>query len=715
MTPKRILIEGRNCWRIARSNRIAFLIDGEAYFSACASAMARAGKAIYILGWDIHSRLKLVRNGVAPRLPDRLGPFLNALIGLNPDLHIYILVWDFAMIYALEREFLPVYKFGWPTAPRLHFYMDGNHPVGASHHQKIVVVDDAIAMVGGLDLSRSRWDTSGHMINDPRRVDPNGPKYDAFHDVQVAVDGEAASSLGDLARWRWLHATGEALSPPITAGNAPDPWPPHVVPNLWDTPVGIARTLSTYNGHAAVREVENLYLDAIRAADRFIYMENQYFTSPILAKALISRLREPNGPEILAILPCRNTGWLEENTMGVLRERILRQLREADTYGRFRAYCPYWKTAPSHLINVHSKVFIVDDEFLRIGSSNLSNRSLGLDSECDVAMESAGRQDIRDAISAFRNRLMGEHLGVSPERVRVEVMAAQSVVTATDALLGGDRTLRRVEDLAPPWLDTLIPDATYIDPERPVDPDELMARLAPEEVQQSGKDRIFRASLILLFLIAAALVWRLTPLKELLNPALVSDWLLTVKGSMAGPFITLGIYVVGGIVMFPVTVLILATALTFEPVHGFLYSMMGALLSASASYGIGRLMGRNMIRRITGPKLNSISRKLARRGVMTMAILRIFPVAPFSMVNMVAGASHIRFRDFAIGTALGMAPGMFMVTIIGDKLHGIIKSPSLENLAVLASIVLLLVTMIVWSRRWIARREPDAAESASSD
>src|SRR6185437_9244660 len=114
-----------------------------------------------------------------------------------------ILSWDFAMLYAFEREWLPVYKLDWRTHRRLHFRLDGRHPPGASHHQKVVVIDDAVAFVGGFDLAHRRWDMPAHRANEPRRVDPYGATYAPFHDVQLAVDAEAARALGDLARERW--------------------------------------------------------------------------------------------------------------------------------------------------------------------------------------------------------------------------------------------------------------------------------------------------------------------------------------------------------------------------------------------------------------------------------------------------------------------------------------------------------------------------------
>src|SRR5690349_4760830 len=248
-----IAVEGRSCWRHAKARRIAFLVDGAAYFGALAAAAERAERSILILGWDVNSGIRLRRDGRPRALPDTLGDFLTALLARRPNLHANVLAWDFATIYALEREPVRIFGRAWRTHPRLHFRFDGNHPLGASHHQKVVVVDDAVAFVGGFDVAACRWDTSEHLAVDPRRVDPGFGHYPPFHDVQMVVDGDAAAALGELARDRWRRATGRRIP---RARTASDPWPPDVVPDLEDATIGIARTDPAWQGRPAVTEVE---------------------------------------------------------------------------------------------------------------------------------------------------------------------------------------------------------------------------------------------------------------------------------------------------------------------------------------------------------------------------------------------------------------------------------------------------------------------------
>ena len=255
MGTRSILKPGRNCWRIERAERVAFLIDGSDYFRNLYNAITRAQRSIQILAWDIDSRFELIRDGSNPRQwPTRLGELLNAVVKSRRDLHAYVLNWDFAMIYASAREFLPIYKFDWKTNRRLQFCMDDSHPLGASQHQKVVVIDDAIAFAGGLDITKGRWDTTEHRPRDPRRRDGDEQPHRPYHDVQLAVSGDAASALGELARRRW-ERTGRRI--PASPKPEGDPWPPDLTPDLTDVKVAISRTEPRYGGYSEVREVES--------------------------------------------------------------------------------------------------------------------------------------------------------------------------------------------------------------------------------------------------------------------------------------------------------------------------------------------------------------------------------------------------------------------------------------------------------------------------
>jgi len=689
-----ILQPGRNCWRVARASRAAVLIDGAAYFAAFREAARKAQRSILIAGWDVDSRTDLAPEGAHDGLPRRLGEFLDALVARRRGLHAYVLGWDFAMLYALDREFLPVYSFGWRTHRRLHYHLDDRHPPGGSHHQKIAVVDDALAFVGGIDFAIGRWDTPEHAPEAPLRRDADDKPCPPFHDVQMMVDGDAAAAVAEVVRARWRSATGRAAR---GHSRQDAPWPEAVAPEFEDVDVGIARTSPAYEGEPEVREVRQLYLDGIAAARRSVYLENQYFTSPAVCEAIEARLGEPEPPECVLVSRKACDGWLEQETMEVLRARRLQRLERADPRGRFRAYYPEQAGLGDECIKLHSKLMIVDDRLLRVGSANLNNRSFGVDTECDLAIEASDERHAR-AIAALRDRLIAEHLGRRPE----DVARGGTPIDAIEALRGGSRTLEPFDVSRQP--ESALPEPELLDPEKPIDAERLAEELLPPRERPRAARRLFVLAVLLACLAALAAAWRWGPLALLLRPEAIAALAAAAQGSALAPLAVLGAYVAASLVALPITVLILATAFVFGPVESFLYALAGSTLGAAAGFWAGRAMGRGAVRRLAGARINTLSRLLARRGIVAMLTVRMLPVAPFTLVNLVAGASHLRARDFVLGTVFGMAPGIAAIVFFSDRLAAAVFDPTPANLAWFGAAAVLVVSAAVALHRWLARR-----------
>ena len=216
---------GANVWRVERASRFSVLIDAAAFFAAVRQAALKAQRSIFIMGWDLDSRTRLVGESGTPEdgYPAELATFLSALVRSGPRLMSTCCFGTSRILYATEREAFPLLSLQWKTPPRVHFSLDNQVPLGASQHQKIVVVDDCIAFSGGLDLTGRRWDTPKHEIDNPWRIDPGGKPYRPFHDVQAIVDGEAACALSQIVRDRWHCVTSENASGPRNATG--DPWP----------------------------------------------------------------------------------------------------------------------------------------------------------------------------------------------------------------------------------------------------------------------------------------------------------------------------------------------------------------------------------------------------------------------------------------------------------------------------------------------------------
>jgi phospholipase D1/2 len=451
---------GRNCYRAARARRAALLVDGEAYFRAFAHAALRATESILVVAWDFHSqtRLHLGEAGV----PDLLGDFLNFLVRRNRRLRVLILAWDYPLVFGRGREPPAGSDGGWQPHRRISVHYDSSCPLGAAHHQKIVVIDGVVAFCGGMDLTLSRWDTPLHSSADPRRTNVGETQpYGPVHDVMLAVDSGAARALQSVASERWRQATGRAL--PVASADG-DPWPASLPVTFSHVDVALARTAAANSHEPAITEVETLHLDLIAAAKRSIYIENQYFTSRVLGDALAARLAEPEGPEVVVLLRLASSGWLEAPTMSALRTLLIRKLRDADAYGRFHAWYP---ETPG--CDLHSKLMIVDDEWLRVGSANFANRSMGLDTECDLVLEARGDASTRAAIASVRNALLAEHLGVARTDLQNALSVTGSLGATIASLATADgRSLRRFEHLDEPSPAVVALANGVADPERPL-------------------------------------------------------------------------------------------------------------------------------------------------------------------------------------------------------------------------------------------------------
>lgn len=444
---KSLLVPGDTCWRSAEADRFAAIIDGADYLRHLKDALLRAQHRIVVVGWDLDYRTAFERGEKTLDGPNHLGPFLHWLLERRRGLNVYLLKSNLRLLPAFDGFWFgvtPVSVLNQFTSARLHFAVDGAHPTGAVHHQKIVVIDDAMAFCGGLDLTLGRWDTSEHLPSDRRRTGLGGA-YGPRHEVMAAVDGAAAGVLAEQARDRWEAATGQAL-PPVTSSLPA--WPDGLIPGLRRVEVGIARTLPRLPGRSEVREVEALDLVAIAAAQDVIYLENQYFASRSIAGAIAARLREPDGPEVVMILPRSSESRLEQESMDSARERLFRMLKTADVHGRLGVYWPVAGRGVS--VYVHSKVLVIDGRLLRIGSSNFNNRSLGFDSECDIAIESLPTRGdsgpVEEEILRVRNTLVAEHLGVSVDTFRDEMARRGSFLATVEALRGTGRSLRALTD-----------------------------------------------------------------------------------------------------------------------------------------------------------------------------------------------------------------------------------------------------------------------------
>ena len=679
-----ILQPGRTVWRIERANRAAILVDGAAFFAAVRKAFLNAHRSIFIVGWDIDSRTELQGDGPpADGHPSDLASFLADLVKTRPELQIHLLLWDYSLLYAHEREPLPRLSLQWQMPPQVTFCLDSTVPFGSSQHQKLVIVDDALVFSGGLDLTIRRWDTKRHEPENTLRVDPAGEPYRPFHDIQMMVDGEAARALALLARQRWCHAKGgEPAIEPVG-----DPWPDGFPPEFTDVEIGIARTQPRYNGEAGVYEVEALFLDSIGHAERSIYIENQFATSPRIAVRLANQLKRRPDLEVVIVAPRSHDSFVERRTMRNGRIRFWHAVKQAGGDRVRLVYPCVERGGRSTHTMIHSKIMVIDDVFLRVGSANMNNRSMGADTECDLAVEARTARE-RVTIAGIRNRLLGEHCGVSPEEVAAALAECGSLIRVVDSLSAGGHRLRPIDDGTPDRSPLSSLAERIADPPRPLRLGRLAGRFLPHLILHAGRIAPRRPAMPLmlagLMVVALTLAWQITGLSGLADPDKVGGLLSAARGTNWGVLFVIGAFLVGGAMAFPVTVMIVATAAVFGPWQGMLYAALGVATSASLMYELGARYGQNALAGLLGSRWEKLQASLRRRGLLAMVAIRVVPVAPFTLVNLAAGAGSVPRVDFALGTLIGMGPGLAAFCLLGDRIVRIFTHPAPDEVALLA-------------------------------
>jgi uncharacterized membrane protein YdjX (TVP38/TMEM64 family) len=272
------------------------------------------------------------------------------------------------------------------------------------------------------------------------------------------------------------------------------------------------------------------------------------------------------------------------------------------------------------------------------------------------------------------------------------------------ALQNGGRSLREMDPVTTPELDALIPEQAVFDPEQPIEPEKLVEEFVPREAHKPLPGRMIALGLFAAMLALLALAWRWTPLREWVNLESLVRYAQNLEDLPFTPLAVVASYVLAGVMVVPVMLLIAVTGIVFGPVQGSLYALAGTLASAMATYGIGHWLGRDTVRRLLGARVNRLSQRIAARGIIAMMVIRMLPVAPFSVVNVIAGASHIRFRDFAIGTLLGMLPGIAMTVTFVHHLAEAVRRPSAGTVAVLAAVAAIIFATALVLRRLIKRR-----------
>ncbi|WP_129126350.1 phospholipase D-like domain-containing protein [Geomonas oryzae] len=502
-----ILKPGLNCMGIYDADETGVLVDAEDYYRAFYHTALAARSFLLMAGWQFDSEVRLLRGADEH---DALGGgrflrFLDRLCEENPDLQVYILAWDFSAVFSLEREWFQGIIFNWTTNKRIHFRFDSSHAPGATHHQKFVIADGALAYLGGMDICSSRWDDRYHMKENPERVDVDGHRYGSYHDIQTYHTGPVVQVLLDLFRQRWRDAGGGELKLPEAVTLVPTV--PSGAFKMPTTKVAISRTVAPtpLTTPPEIQEIRRLFMDAIMSAQSLIYLENQYFSSQAIFWSLVARMSMPKRPrlQIILMLPDR-LPLTEELFLGLPQIRMIRSLqRVAEKTGHTLSV--YSSAQADHDVRqmtfIHSKLLLIDDRFLTIGSANATNRSMGLDTELNVAWEASlapRDEELSSAIRALRSSLLAEHAGLFGCGKEKKFEDMEHLSAHLESLADDDQARLCRYQPDPTFENSELPEALepiarVVDPEQPVDNEFIFESFTKSELGSFARG-IFKLS-----------------------------------------------------------------------------------------------------------------------------------------------------------------------------------------------------------------------------
>lgn len=389
------------------------------FYDRISDCLETAKEDAIFVGWQIDSRLPMKRPGITDGSLGRetLKQKLIRLCDSQPQLQIYLLMWDHAYLYALERETWQA-RIWENIHPRIHFVFDNRHLFGGSHHEKLCIIDGRIAFCGGIDLCDERWDSPQHLFYDPRRsLDWKSEKHGPYHDLAVQVTGPICEKLQNhiAKRWRALCEIPFPSSPRHRVSTLQGTYSGHRV-YLSRTSIPIA---PSSDDTSLIREVEFLFRDLILSAERRIILEGQYYWSPQINDFLIGQVLKMKNREfeiflILTDLEKTNT---PTSRMAPYQYQLLQKLKKIARLSGTRLICgtPYVLSRP---IYIHSKVLIIDDRYLSIGSANLATRALRLDTELNLTLEARNSAE-RNHISRVGNFIIRHWIQGPQSSIRI--------------------------------------------------------------------------------------------------------------------------------------------------------------------------------------------------------------------------------------------------------------------------------------------------------
>lgn len=373
------------------------LWEAGTYYARISELLEDCADHAVFVGWQVDSRVPMARPA-RDGLPAGWETFKSKVVRLceeKPTLQFYFLMWDHAYFYTLEREALQ--GRAWlDIHPRVHFVFDNRHPFGGSHHEKIVLIDGKAALCGGIDVCADRWDSPAHLFHDPRRsLDLKHEKHGPYHDMAVQVTGPVVEKIQKHIRRRWGRISSIPF-PEVKPQSRPDS-------GSRSHPVLLSRTQASIDAderrQPLRREIEFLFRDLIRSAKRRIIIEGQYYWSSEMNDLIIAKMHELRDRPFAVFVILADLHQLKSvsRQMSAHELRLIQKLERAGKecgtqliVGHPAVFATPTEKKPGdeeyRSVYVHSKVIVIDDKYLAIGSANLASRALRVDTELNLTL-----------------------------------------------------------------------------------------------------------------------------------------------------------------------------------------------------------------------------------------------------------------------------------------------------------------------------------------
>ncbi|MFN2311878.1 MAG: VTT domain-containing protein [Spirochaetia bacterium] len=673
-----------------QAESLSFFPDSASYYAALSNVFTRAQHRILIVGWGVDDRIYLVRS-TTPSGSDSatgslsLGELLIQLAEDRPSLQIQLCAWRSPAFFSADHHISDAFQKAAARLPNLTLSLVPTASGFNSRHEKYVIVDDVLAFIGGIDLTHNRWDTEQHAATHEGRVNPAGESYTPYHDMQVALSGPIVHDLYTVAAHDLeLHGEWSPVEQPL--------WPEGLEVDARKVPVMLALTRSNPNPELDnTRQIKDAYHVMINNASKFIYIEDQYFSSDSVTQALSQQLQREDGPEVIVIMARELPDALGRLTMGVNASMHLARLMESDLYGRLGVFNMVSPDDPNVDVKVHSKLMIVDGRYLTIGSANINQRSFNFDLEANIILDSQGSdtpgfvQELEDRVLAQRAGLnVGEWLNEVRQNAGSKCRAMHERVHNWDGLQQGRNFL------APGTVPHEVMD--YFDMAHAPQPESVLHKLARSSALElsSRAKKVILSVAVVVGLIGAVFLLSRTDIRAALDININFDEVMRGIDSIndnrpvTAGLLTVGIFWLAISMFVTIAVPIVFFSAVHGPWLGILYSIIGVLSGAAIYYTLGLVLHDS--KRLG--KVRAVRRakeqleKIKPYGTWAVAISRMVPTGPFLVVNFVTGAVGFTPRQFVAGSLIGLLPGIFALSLFGEAIRNVFTDPDLVSVGV---------------------------------